>query len=149
MVRDHNSASVWVPVYTMASADPLQRKPISGTSGHKLARRDRTAEHLLAADDHGRSWYDNGSVLRIIGDGIAGVDQILYVKLGGFADVRQRLFGRVPPGVAAFQGRTERVVGRGAVFKTVFLDDDAKHVGLHDFIIVQPLDDGRPCSVGR
>jgi len=80
----------------MASANPLQRIPVSRKSGNELARRDRTAKHVLAADDHGRSRYDDGSVLRIIGDGIAGVDQILHVKLGGFADVRQRLFGRVP-----------------------------------------------------
>lgn len=89
-----------------------------------------------AADDHGWSRDHNGSVLRVAGNGIAGVDQILYVKLGGFADVRQRLFRRVSPGVAPLQGRTERVVRRGAVFKTVFLDDDAEHVGLHGPIII-------------
>jgi hypothetical protein len=38
--------------------------------------------------------------------------------------------------VAPLQGRTERVVRRGAVFKTVFLDDDAEHVGLHGPIII-------------
>ena len=105
MVRDHNATPIGVPIHTMAPPDPLQSKTVARKSGNEFARRDRTAEHLLAADDHGRSRYDNGSVLRIVGDGIAGLDQILHVKLGGFADVGQRLFGRVSPGVAAFQGR--------------------------------------------
>jgi riboflavin synthase len=88
-------------------------------------------------NDDGWSWDHDRSVLRIVRYPVTRFDQILDVKLSGFADIGQGLFRRVSPGMATFQSRAKCVVGGFSVFETVFFNDNLKHVGLHPSIIIR------------
>jgi hypothetical protein len=128
-MKSNNYASpIRMPVDAMTTLHTLKSKSVCFQRPDEPARL-QTSRDSSYVDDYGGFRQLKSSLVHR--DCFSGFKQILNVQINSFADICQRFFVGMAPGMATLKRGARRVPGVAAVFEFVRFDNHFENVGFH------------------